>query len=189
MNGTPLRFAVQTLVVLFFGVVACAGAWAQDAPSHFKGLINDFTPQSVTPGGPWEIRGTWSLELENFGHLANFSAAIDMVRSDYWVVLNPAAVNDDSALTGRNPHTHHITMTGATVTMNTSQCAGLEATGPANISANGASKFPGTTLTVCITGGPNVKYSNVTLTLSAPANTHFGSQPINGVVKRASNFE
>jgi hypothetical protein len=39
---------------------------------------------------------------------------------------------------------------------------------------------------VCISGGPNVPYANVTLQFGKPASTHFGSQAINGVVRHAS---
>jgi len=34
---------------------------------HFKGVINDYSPSNVS-GGPWEIRGTWSLDVERNWH-------------------------------------------------------------------------------------------------------------------------
>jgi hypothetical protein len=36
--------------------------------------------------------------------------------------------------------------------------------------------------TLCVLGGDNVKYANVTLAIGAPASNHFGTQPIHGVV-------
>lgn len=188
MNRKTILLAACAVAVFFlaFGT----SALAQDGPWHFSGLINDYTPQTVNPAGPWEVRGSWSLDLEDFGHRANFSAALNMTRSDYWIVLNPSAVNDDTAATGRNPHTHNITMTNAVVTSGSGSCAGLEATGAATISANGGAapfaSLGATTLTVCITGGANVKYSNVTLTFSYPASTHFGMQPVHGVVRKTN---
>jgi hypothetical protein len=38
-------------------------------------------------------------------------------------------------------------------------------------------------LTVCVTGGTQVEFSNITLVFGAPASGHFGSQPINGAVR------
>lgn len=38
-------------------------------------------------------------------------------------------------------------------------------------------------LQVCITGGTDVQFSNITLVLGAPATGHFGTQAIHGVVR------
>jgi hypothetical protein len=40
-------------------------------------------------------------------------------------------------------------------------------------------------LTVCITGGTQIEFSNITLVFGEPASGHFGSQPINGAVRKA----
>jgi hypothetical protein len=40
-----------------------------------------------------------------------------------------------------------------------------------------------TTLQVCVTGGSDVAYSNVTVVMTGPATGHFGTQPIHGVVR------
>jgi hypothetical protein len=32
---------------------------------HFRGTISDYTPQSG--GGPWEVRGQWSLTIKRDG--------------------------------------------------------------------------------------------------------------------------
>jgi hypothetical protein len=38
-------------------------AQAQDLrPVHFSGVINDYSPSTVS-GGPYEIRGAWSLDV------------------------------------------------------------------------------------------------------------------------------
>src|SRR5450755_225080 len=71
----------------FFGIaftLAVGLAPAQDLRLvHFKGVINDYSPSTVS-GGPWEIRGTWSLDVERSG-TANFSADLTMETSDYGV--------------------------------------------------------------------------------------------------------
>lgn len=65
---------------------------------------------------------------------------------------------------------------------------GFVVTGPVSITGNGSpapfeAKGP-STLQVCINGGTEVQFSNVTLVLTGPAaSTHFGGQPIHGVVR------
>jgi hypothetical protein len=48
---------------------------------------------------------------------------------------------------------------------------------------------PSSTLQVCILGGSDVPYSvtnsNITLVFGGPATTHFGTQAIHGVVRKA----
>lgn len=41
-------------------------------------------------------------------------------------------------------------------------------------------------VTVCISGGDEVPYANITLQFEAPASNHFGKQAIHGVVRRTS---
>ena len=45
-------------------------------PMHFSGLINDYTPATINGKlvGPWEMHGTWSLDLKGRSGLADFSA-------------------------------------------------------------------------------------------------------------------
>ena len=48
-----------------FGIAAtlAVGLVAQDLRQvHFKGVINDYSPSTVA-GGPYEIRGVWSLDI------------------------------------------------------------------------------------------------------------------------------
>ena len=47
----------------------------------FSGTINDYSPSTVS-GGPWEIRGEWSLDVSG---TANFSADLTMETSDYGI--------------------------------------------------------------------------------------------------------
>ena len=49
---------------------------------------------------------------------------------------------------------------------------------------------PSSTLQVCVTGGTEIAYSNVTLVFGGPPTTavsHFGTQAIHGVVRKASD--
>lgn len=156
-------------------VLVSVGALAQaPQPVHFSGTIHDFTPASV--GGPWEVSGTWSLNLKGVSGLANFSAALTMVRSDL-------GVTDLNSASQRNAHTHHFTLAGGTVT---ALANGFEVTGPVTITGNG--NFPppfGTPsyATIDIVGGNNVAFSNIKVTLTGAAAAHFGPQPLNGVVQ------
>ncbi len=178
---------LATLLVLALS----AGSLAQaPTPLYFSGLINDYTLQ-MGNAGPYEMRGSWSVALNPRSATGDFSAALNMVRSDYYVVNNPEAANDDSS-TGRNPHTHHITMQGASLAENVNGCE-IELTGRATVTLNGGAPPFDPTLTnpsqatVCITGGVKVTYANVTLTFASmsPASGHFGTQPIHGVVRKS----
>lgn len=200
MNGNAFGWAVRILagVVLALGT---AGLAEGQNPVHFNGLINDYTPATfVVAGvpktiGPWEIRGTWSLDLQGDSGTANFSAALTMELSDYAVVEGIANVDTVGA---RKPHTHHVTMKSATVTVNPTDCPSgspaytpqFELTGLADVSGNGGFGFSQVPLQVCVDGGAAVQYSNITLAFTIPAGGsnpavgHFGSQPIRGVVRK-----
>lgn len=162
---------------------------------HFKGLINDYSPSTVA-GGPYEIRGVWSLDVQRTG-TANFSADLNMETSDYGI--SSAAAVDPTNPGTRSPHTHHISMTNATVTYDTSVCpanspattgAGVVVTGTATTTGNGGpatfESKGASTLQVCITGGSEVDFSNLTLVYTGPATGHFGPQAIHGVVSQVS---
>jgi hypothetical protein len=161
----------------------------------FKGLINDYSPSTVA-GGPYEIRGEWSVELQRTG-TANFAADLNMETSDYGI-SSPTAVDPANPAT-RGAHTHHISMTNAVVTYDTSVCPvfsppttgpGVVINGTATTTGNGGpatfeSKGP-STLQVCILGGTLANFSNVTLVYTGPATGHFGPQAIHGVVTLVS---
>ena len=173
---------------------------------HLGGVINDFTPAhdaTGKPSGPWEMHGVWHMDLSSDGSKANFRAAFTMENSDYWLLINPNPPANPDEPSTRTPHTHHIWLNNAQVTTDPSEVAsscptagykpatttGFMITGPAKVTANGANPPfapDGQTsqLTVCVTGGNQVGFSNVTLVFGAPASGHFGSQAINGAVRR-----
>jgi hypothetical protein len=183
-------------IAIAVSAIALAPSQAQGLrPVHFGGVVNDYSPSTVS-GGPYEIRGDWSLDVVG-GATGNFSADLNMETSDYGIT--GATQVDPTNPATRSPHTHHISMTNATVSYDTSACpanspattvSGLVVNGTATTSGNGApasfeAKGP-STLQVCIMGGSEVSYSNVTLVYSGPATTHFGTQPIHGVVRSVS---
>lgn len=161
-------------------LLASIGALAEN-PKHekFSGLINAYTAQTSTVG-PYEVRGVWSLKLEGEdGDKADFSAALTMELSDGWA-LTLGKGNFDPK--GRTPHTHHITLEDGDVTP---LANGFRVTGVATVTLNGGpTPFAPSQLTIDITGGDNVEFSNITLTFKEPAANHFGTQPLTGVVRR-----
>jgi hypothetical protein len=202
MKNKAFPWAVRTFIIAVLAVTASAQSQAP-APDHFSGLINDYTPATGV-AGPWELHGAWSLKLKGESGKADFSAILTMEHDDYWVLANPTTppatptVDNPGA---RSPHTHRIIMTDAQVSYDPGVCPAnspattgrFVVTGPADIAANGTSAPFQTkdgvttlsTLQVCISGGTEVAFSNVTLTFAsnAPATGHFGSQPIHGVVR------
>jgi hypothetical protein len=202
MKKQALTLTVCSIAVLVMSVsssIKLTLAADRDFPPlpavHYSGLLNDYTPSAaVVVGGPYEMRGKWSLDVDKRRGTATFSAAMNMETSDYGIVQN--TVNKDDPTT-RAAHTHHIDMKDGVVSEDwTTSCPtfspavtdGFVVTGPAYVTGNGGpAKFGNTsTLTICVLGGSNVAFSNVTLTFGAPANTHFGKQAIHGVVLNCS---
>jgi hypothetical protein len=201
MNCKAFSWTLRIIAVSVLAVGTGAQAQAP-SPKHFRGVINDYTPATGV-AGPWEMYAAWSLMLKGDSGKADFSAVMTMEHSDYWVLANPTTpatpptVDNPAA---RSPHTHHITMTDAAVSFDTSVCpanspattsAGFVVTGQVSITGNGnpapfEAKGP-STLQVCITGGAEVPFSNVSLVLTGPATGHFGTHAINGVVRTARN--
>jgi hypothetical protein len=195
VRGDLAQMGICGIAILVAAIVLVR-AQAQDLrPVRFSGVINDYSPSTVA-GGPYEIRGEWSLDVQRAG-TANFSADLNMETSDYGI---SGATQVDPANPGtRSPHTHHISLTNAPVSYDTSSCpansppttfSGLVVTGTATTTGNGGpatfeAKGP-STLQVCIMGGSQVVYSIVTLVYVGPATGHFGTQPIHGVVRKAS---
>ena len=65
---------------------------------HFGGLIDDYTPSAaVVAGGPYEMRGKWSLTLDEQRGTGTFSAVMNMETSDYGIVQG--TVNKDDPTT------------------------------------------------------------------------------------------
>jgi hypothetical protein len=211
MNSKAISWAVRIIAVIVLVFVTSAQAQAP-TPDHFSGILNDYTAATGV-AGPWEMHGTWSVKLKRDGK-ADFSVVMTMEHPDYWVITNPPTPTTPPAPPAtptvdspglRNPHTHHLAMTDATVSYDPtllSQCPAdspattprFVLTGEADITGNGTAapfqKPPTGVITlsplqVCITGGTEVTYSNMTMTFQtgAPAIKHFGSFPIHGVVR------
>lgn len=167
--------ACAALLVLGMSI----GALAQSpVPGNFSGFINDYTPGTlVSPVGPWEIRGEWSLMVTGVAG-ADFSATLTMVRSDYWIVLNPS---EQDTPQDRVPHTHHVSLVNGIIIPITN---GFRVTGTATITASGSpAGFSPSPVTIDITGGTSVPYSNIKLTFGSPASGHFGTYPLDGIVR------
>lgn len=200
-NNAP-KWVVLGSAVLVSAATACGLSLAEERPPssappvHFIGLINDYTPSAaVTKGGPYEMRGKWSLDIDERRGPARFSAAMNMETSDYGITQN--TVNKDEPAT-RGAHTHHISMTDGMVSTDwTAKCPvfsppvteGFVITGTATVTGNGGPPPFGnpSPITICVLGGADVKFSNVTLAFGMPASNHFGTQAIHGVVVRCSS--
>jgi hypothetical protein len=200
MKNETLTSAARTLSILLLACATCA--LAQDRrPAHFSGLINDYSPSTVK-GGPWEMHGQWTLDIRpdrqaDSGFVGDFSA--DMTMSDYGTTDGVP----DATKGGQSPHTHHIQLTNKMIIANMDGCpavspatrSGFQFGGTVSlITGNGSNapfetNPPTSTLQVCITGGDDIQYSvmnsNISLVFDGPATSHFGSQPIHGVVRTA----
>jgi hypothetical protein len=161
-------------------LAAATGLLAQSStPTQFSGVIHDYSPATtVTPVGPWEMRGTWTLTLDGTGQ-GDFSAALTMELSDY--TRNSSNVDATSGADSRMQHTHHITIQGGTITQVAT--GGFQLTGPVSITKDGSpAPLATSTLSVTIFGGKTVEFSNITLQFQGGAPVHLGSQLIHGVV-------
>jgi hypothetical protein len=204
IRKSHLASCILSAIVLSFAVAAPT---QERLPEHLSGLINDYTPSTVK-GGPYEMRGTWSLNLHERSGTADFAAAMNMETSDYGTLEpNPAdptkPLVDPANPTTRGAHTHHITSTHATVTDDMTGCPALSPAALLGFQINGTVHIitgngsnapfettpPTTTLQVCVTGGSEVQFSNITLVFSKPASGHFGGQAIHGVVLRSHGDE
>jgi hypothetical protein len=183
-------------VVAVLALVGVTSTSAQDGrPVRFSGVINDYSPVSGNTTA-WELHGPWSLAVDKETGKAHFSLSLTMALS---VLGQTSTTLQDITLA---QHSHNITMDG-TVTYNPTDCPGNAATtlpltarielkNTASVFANGDvppfGQFSG--LQVCIAGGveesnePYVTFSNITLVFANGAATHFGSQPIHGVVTK-----
>ena len=182
MKIKTVGWAVRILAIL--GLAIGTGALAQSPQrATFQGTINDYTPASPPVSGPWEVRGPWSLVVKS-PWKADFSAALTMERSDQGVIQN--GDNFDFPA-NRSAHTHHITMVNGAVTRT---ATGFQVVGPATITKDGVFPPPfGPTLpilTITISGSTvkyGVLFSNITVLFGAPADGHFGTNPLHGVIR------
>jgi hypothetical protein len=195
MKKSTLCCVAGMLAVLILALAPRTSA--QDHQAQFSGVISDYSP-SDTKGGPWEIRGTWYLEVVRDTRTANFRAALTM--SDWGTTNNVF----DPTQPGQNAHTHNIRLTNATVSWNMTDCpafmpptlTGFQVNGTVSLLTGNGSNAPfetnppTSTLQICVTGGDAVPYSiersNITLVFGGPAVSHFGSQAIHGVVRSAN---
>lgn len=130
------------------------------------GIIDDFTPV-LDANGPWQVSGQWSLKITHHGERGDFSVALNMVRAENLV---------------RSPHTHQVTISDGEIT---SLANGFQISGNATITVNGnLAGFSGSPVTVQVTGGSAIPFSNISLTFGGGAIMHFGDQPLHGVVNQ-----
>jgi hypothetical protein len=178
MKSKTCWVRVRTAGVLILAITT--GVLAQTpTPAQFSGVINDYSPSTSTPMGPWEMRGPWTLTLNQDSSKADFSATLTMELSDY--TRNSSNIDSTSGVTGRMQHTHHIAIEAGTVTQIST--GGFELSGPVTITKDGSpAPLKASTLSVNITGGTSVGFSNVTLQFQGGATVHFGPQLIHGVV-------
>ena len=163
---------------------------------HFTGLLNDYVPLLTTvKGSPYEMHGQWSMDVHPEWGTADFSA--DMTMSSFGKTA-AGAVDPTQPLV--NPHTHHIRLTNVRITWDMVGCPpypkpvttmGFQLNGTVSlITGNGSNAPfetttpPTSTLQVCVTGGNEVPYSNITLVFGGPATNHCGTQAIHGVVHK-----
>ena len=193
MKNKVLRSALALLSLPL--LVSIAPAEVPKA-AHFSGVLNDYSPSNVS-GGPWEMHGQWSMDVHVGQDTANFYA--DMTMSDY-VISGGVA---DPTQAGQNPHTHHIKLTNVQVIGNMAGCPtfspvttlGFQMSGTVSlITGNGGmapfeTTPPSSILQVCVTGGVDVPFSNMTMVFTGPATKHFGTQAIHGVVRKTELIE
>lgn len=170
----------KTCTGVVLALAITTGVLAQpSAPTQFSGVINDYSPTTSMPMGPWEMRGPWTLTLNQDTSKADFSATLTMELSDY--TRNAANIDSTSPTAGRMQHTHHIGIVGGTITQITT--GGFQLSGPVTITKDGSpAPLAASTLLVDFTGGKSVGFSNITLQFQGGATVHFGPQLIHGVV-------
>jgi hypothetical protein len=204
MRNRQLRWTAGGILVLVAAAVTFGGRSAAVAhdrgfrdllPDRFTGLLNDHTPSAaVVNNGPYEMRGKWTLEVNERRGTATFEAAMDMATSDFGITQGTV---DKDVPASRGAHTHHISMTDGVLSTDwESKCPvfapaatdGFVVTGTVFVTGNGSPAPFGnpSPFTICILGGESVQYSNITVAFGSPASKHFGTQAIHGVILRCS---
>jgi len=161
-----VKLAGAALIVALSAFVATAYERPAPTPTKLEGVINDFSPNTTSPAGPYLVSGPWSLQWQPSGK-AQFSASLTMVRPD------------TTSETTRNFHTHHITVENGEISVVNNT---LVLTGGVTVTSNGNEVFPGSTVQIVISGGAVVPLSNFSLTFNGPVATHFTTEPYGGVV-------
>ena len=152
-----IRLALAAALVLSAVVSLPAGA---SGNGKFEGTFNDYT-DPASPVGAWHLTGKWSAHLKGQSGKADFTASIAMIRPG----------------SGASPHTHHVLLENGSVTQT---ATGWIIEGEPTITSNGLAAFPGSTVTVEVTGEATVLPSNVRFTFAGPATGHFTGAPIDG---------
>ena len=170
-NSFKVLARIAALVMIVVALTS-QGLGQSRTPTMFSGIIDDFTPV-LDANGPWQVSGQWSLTLIGTTGRGNFSWAVNMLRSE-------------DLGSGRGAHTHQVTISNGQVTplANGFQISGGPQISGSNvvITGNGNLVFPGSTVTVQVTGGSAVPFENIAVTFGGAAVTHFGDQPFHGVV-------
>lgn len=190
MKSKIFYWTARTIAVLALatGISALAQDWSVET---FKGLINAYTPRTAaTPtapaSGPYEVRGPFTLKLNRYTGKADFSAEVNMVLSDGWVLTLNSGNFDPNA---RMAHTHNITLIDGDVTPIAN---GFQVKGSATITRNGGPPplpISPSQVVIQITGGSEVEFSNITLTFESPGSNHFGPDPLPGVVQSVTHSD
>jgi hypothetical protein len=158
----PLLIAPALVAIVI--AVTNQGLAQTATPMIFAGIIDDFTPV-LDANGPWQVSGQWSLTLIGNSGRGDFSVALNMVRAENLT---------------RSAHTHHVTISNGEVTP---LANGFQISGNAIITVSGnLAGFSGSPVTVQVTGGSAVPFTNITLTFGGGAVSHFGDQPFHGVL-------
>lgn len=177
MEDKHFRCMAQIGLLILVASISVLAQNPKQEGLKFAGIINAYSPQTST--GPYEVRGPWNLKVNGKLGTADFSAALNMVLSDGWVLTLGGGDFDPN---GRGAHTHHISMLNAVVTPIT---GGFRVNGTATVTLNGSpAPVSPTPLEVDIVGGSTVRYSNVAMIFGAPGSNHFGTEPLPGVVRR-----
>lgn len=172
---TKLACAAAFLALTVF-VVAANAFYGAPSPTKLEGVINDYSPRSTNPMGPYLVSGSWSLQFQPSGK-AEFAASLTMVRSD--LSFTGVGALDPESQAARNFHTHHVHVSEGEVAIVGSA---IVITGTAIVTSNGNEVFPGSTVQIEISGGTAVAPSNMKLTFGPPVSGHFTTQPYEGVV-------
>ena len=143
------------------------------------------------------MHGQFVTDVDIYSNRADFTA--DMTMSDYGTT---AAGTPDATQGGQNAHTHHIKLTNAHIKWNMTGCPtyspattrGFQVSGTVSIITGNGGPAPFepvpvvSTLQVCVAGGSDVDYSNLSMVFGGPATSHFGPQAIHGVVRKTDDI-
>ena len=133
---------------------------------HYSGVVNDYTA-NFDGVGAWHITGEWTMSVKGDSGKGDFTVGLTMARA---------------AVEPRSFHTHHVTLADGAVTALPN---GYRITGTAAMAGNGGfAGFTGSPVSVDITGGNAVPFSNIAITFGGGAVAHFGSGTIKGVVTK-----